>query len=76
MLCGQSEVKALVANIALQCTKAVEVADTTDRYCICQTNWYVVALLLIILLRIIYLAINKIKKFGLLKDICFLMSQK
>ena len=38
MVCGQSKLKALVANIALQCAKAVEAADSTDRYCICEPN--------------------------------------
>ena len=57
MVCGQSKLKALVANIALQCTKAVEVADTATRYCICEPNWYVVGLLLIMLLGITCLVI-------------------
>ena len=71
MVCGHSKLKALVANIALQCTKAVEVSDTTDRYCICQSNWYVVGLLLIILLDILYLVINKIKKLVLFRGHLF-----
>ena len=41
MVCRQSKLKALVANIALQCTKAVEVADSATRYCICEPNWYI-----------------------------------
>ena len=71
MVYGQSKLKSLVANIALQCTKAVEVADMTDRHCICQKNWYVVGLLLIILLGIIYCDINKIKKSGIFKGHLF-----
>ena len=55
MMCGQSKLKALVANIALQCIKAVEVAGMTDRYCICKPNWYIIGILLIIMLGIIYL---------------------
>ena len=35
MVRGQSKLKALVANIALQHTKAVEAADSTIRYYIC-----------------------------------------
>ena len=38
MVCGQSKLKVLVVNIALQCTKAVEVADSVTRYCICEPN--------------------------------------
>ena len=47
MACRQSKLKALVANIALQCTKAVEAADSPTRYCICEPNQYIVGLLLI-----------------------------
>ena len=38
MVCGQSKVKALVANIALQHTKAVEAAHSPTQYCICEPN--------------------------------------
>ena len=62
MECRQSKLKALVANIALQCTKAVEAADSATRYCICEPNWYIVGLLLIMLLGITYLVVNKIRK--------------
>ena len=34
MVCGQSKLKALVANIALQHTKAVEAANSPIRYCL------------------------------------------
>ena len=67
MVCGQSKLKALVAKIALQCTKAVEAADSTTRYCICEPNWYIVGLLLIILLGITYLVMNKVRKSCLFK---------
>ena len=50
MVCRQSKLKALVANIALQCMKTVEAAYSATRYCICQPNWYILGLLLIILL--------------------------
>ena len=42
MVCRQLKLKALVANIALQHTKAVEAADSPTRYCICEPNWYIV----------------------------------
>ena len=71
MVCGQSKLKALVANIALQCTEVVEAADSTDRYCICEPNWYIVGLLLIMLLGITYLVMNKIKKSSLFKGHLF-----
>ena len=45
MVCGQSKLKALGANTVLQCTKAVEAADSTTRYCIYKSNWYIVGLL-------------------------------
>ena len=71
MVCGQSKLKALVANIALQHTKAVEAADSATRYCICEPNWYIVGLLLIILLGITYLVMNKIRKSCLLRGCLF-----
>ena len=63
MVCGQSKLKALVANMA----KGIETADTTDRYCICRTNWYIIGTLLIRMIGIIYLVANKIKKSSLFK---------
>ena len=71
MVCGQSKLKALVVNIALQCTKAVEAADSVTRYCICEPNWYIVSLLLTILLGITYLVMNKIRKSYLCKGHLF-----
>ena len=58
-VCGQSKLKALVANIALQCTKVVEAADSTVRYCICKPNWCIAGLLLIMLLGITYLVMEQ-----------------
>ena len=71
MVCGQSKVKALVANLALQHTKAVEATDPATRYCICEPNWYIVGLLLIILLGITGLVMNKIRKSCLFKGHLF-----
>ena len=71
MVCRQSKLKALVANLALQHTKAVEATDPATRYCICKPNWYIVGLLLIILLVIIYLVMNKIRKSYLCKGCLF-----
>ena len=63
--------KALVANLALQCTKAVEAADPATRYCIYEPNWYIVGLLLIILLGVTCLVMNKIRKSCLFKGHLF-----
>ena len=71
MVCGQSKVKALVANIALQHTKAVKAADSPTRYCICKSNWYIMGLLLIMLLGITYLVICKVRKSCLCKGCLF-----
>ena len=67
MVCRQSKVKALVANMALHCTKAVEAADSPTRLCVCEPNWYIVGLLLIMLLGITYLVMCKIRKSCLCK---------
>ena len=71
MVCGQSKLKALVANIALQHTKAVETANSPIRYCICKPNWYIMGLLLIMLLGITYPVIHKVRKSSLFKGCLF-----
>ena len=71
MVCRQSKLKALVTNIALQHTKVVEAADSTTRCCICEPNWYIVGVLLIILLVITYLVMNKVRKSCLFKGLLF-----
>ena len=71
MVCGQSKLKALVANIALQHTKAVEAANSSTRYYMCKPNWYIIGLLLIMLLGIIYLVMCKVRKSCLFKGHLF-----
>ena len=41
VLYGQSKLKALVTNIAMQRIKAVEAADMSDILCTCKTQWYI-----------------------------------
>ena len=67
MICGQSKLKALVANIALQCAKGIEAADVNDMLCTCKTQWYTIGILLIIMLGMLYLVTIKIKKSSLFK---------
>ena len=67
MICGQSQLKALVANIALQCAKGIEAGDVNDMFCTCKTQWYIIGILLIIMLGMLYLVTNKIKKSSLFK---------
>ena len=38
IVCRQSKLKTLVANLALQHTKTVEATDPATRYCICEPN--------------------------------------
>ena len=71
MVCGLSKLKALVADIALQHSKAVEAADLPTRYCIRKPNWYIIGLLLIMLLGITYLVICKVRKSCLFKGCLF-----
>ena len=67
MVCEQSTLKTLVANIALQHAKGLEAAEAKyqDMYCMCKMQWYIIGMLLIILLGMIYLVTNKIKKSNL-----------
>ena len=71
MVCRQSKLKALVANIALQCAKGTEAADVKGMYCELKTQWYMIGMLLIIMLGMIYLVTNKIKKSILFKGHLF-----
>ena len=71
MVCGQSKLKVLIANLALQHTKAVEATDPATRYCICEQNGYIVGLLLIILFGITCLVMNRIRKSCLFKGCLF-----
>ena len=60
VVCGQSKLKTLVA---LQCTKGIEAVDMKEVYCTCKTNWYIIGMLRIIILGMLYLVTNKIKKY-------------
>ena len=64
MVCRQSKLKSLVPNIALQHIKGIEAIDLRyqDIYCACKMQCYIIGMLLIILLGMIYLVTNKIKK--------------
>ena len=41
VLYGQSKLKALVTNIAMQRINAVEAADMNGMLCTCKTQWYI-----------------------------------
>ena len=71
MICGQPKLKALVANIALQCAIGLEAADVNDMFCMCKIQWYIISMLLIIMLGMLYLVTNKIKKSSLFKGQLF-----
>ena len=57
---GQSKLKALVTNIAMQRIKAVEATDMSDMLCTCKAQWYIMGMLIIITLGMLYLVTNKI----------------
>ena len=67
MVSRQSKLKTVKANIALQCIKGTEAADPgfQDRDCTCKMQWYFIGMLLIILLGMIYLVTNRIRKSSL-----------
>ena len=68
MLYGQSKLKALVTNIAMQRIKAVEAAVMTDMLC---TQWYIMGMLIIITLGMLYLVTNKLRKTSFCKGHLF-----
>ena len=67
VLYGQSTLKALVMNIAMQRIEAVEAADMSDMLCTCKTQVYIMGMLIIITLGMLYLVTNKIRKKKLLQ---------
>ena len=68
---GQSKLKALVTNIAMQRIKAVEATDVSDMLCMCKTQWYIMGMLIMITLGMLYLVTNKIRKSSLFKGRLF-----
>ena len=71
VLYGQSKLKALVTNIAMQRIKAVEAADMNGTLCTCKTQWYIMGMLIIITLGMLYLVTNKIRKTSFCKGCLF-----
>ena len=71
VLYGQSKLKALVTNIAMQRIKAVEAADMNGMLCTCKTQWYIMDMLIIITLGMLYLVTNKIRKTSFCKGHLF-----
>ena len=71
VLYGQSKLKALVTNIAMQRINAVEAADMNGMFCTCKTQWYIMSMLIIITLGMLYLVTNKIRKTSFCKGCLF-----
>ena len=71
MLYGQSKVKALVTNIAMQRIKAVEAAGMSDILCTCMTQWYTMGMLIIITLGMLYLVTKTLRKTSFCKGYLF-----
>ena len=65
-----TKLKALVTNIAMQWIKTVEATDMSDMLCTCKTRWYIMGMLIIIILGMLYLFTNKIRKSSFFKG-CF-----
>ena len=68
---GQSKLKALVTNIAMQRIKTVEAADMSNMLCTCKMQWYIMGMLTIITLGMLYLVTNKIRKSSFFKGRLF-----
>ena len=68
---GQSKLKALVTNLAMQRIKTVEATDVSNMLCTCKMQWYIMGMLTIITLGMLYLVTNKIRKSSLFKGHLF-----
>ena len=71
MIYGQSKLKALVTNIAMQRIKAIEAADMSNMLCTCKMQWYIMGMLTIITLGMLYLVTNKLRKSSFFKGCLF-----
>ena len=71
MIYGQSKLKALVTNIAMQSIKAVEATDVNNILCTCKTQCYIMGMLIIITLGMLYLVTNKLRKSSFFKGHLF-----
>ena len=68
---GQSKLKALVTNIAMQQINRVEATDMSDMLCTCKTQWYIMGMSIIITLGMFYLVTKRIRKSSLFKGCLF-----
>ena len=68
---GQSKLKALVTNIAMQRIRTVEAADVSNMLCTCKMQWYIMGMLTIITLGMLYLVTNKLRKSSFFKGCLF-----
>ena len=59
---GQSKLKALVTDIAMQRIRTVEAADVSNMLCTCKMQRYIMGMLTIITLGMLYLVTNKLRK--------------
>ena len=71
MIYGQSKLKALETNIAMQRIKVVEAADVSNMLCTCKTQLYIMGMLTIITLGMLYLVTNKLRKSSFFKGHLF-----
>ena len=71
LMYGQSKLKALVTNIAMQHIKGVEPTGMSDMLCTCKTQWYIMGMLIIITLGMLYLVTNKMRKSSFFKGHLF-----
>ena len=68
---GQSKLKALVMNIAMQRIRTIEAADVSNMLCTCKMQWYIMGMLTIITLGMLYLITNKLRKSSFFKGHLF-----
>ena len=73
VVCSHSKLKTLVANITLQHLKGTKATNPRfqDVYCTCKMQWYMLAMLLLILLGIIFIVTSKVRKSNLFRGHLF-----
>ena len=75
IVCKHAKLKSLVTSIPLQPIKGMNATFDQDRfndmYCTCKIQWYMIAMLLLILLGIIFIVTTKVRKLRLFRGHLF-----
>ena len=62
IICRHAKLKSLVSSIALQQTRGADVVSTNNIECTCNTQWYTIVTLGLVILGLMIFVIMNVKK--------------